>query len=156
MLGELGVSAGQVHVGGNISYTAQEPWLFSASIRDNVLFGQPYNSLWYNTVVQACALDKDFEELSHGDRSLVGEKGALLSGGQKARVNLARAIYRQTDIYILDDPLSAVDSRVGKYLFEECICKHLEKKIRILVTHQLQYLKDVDLVVIMDKVMQKL
>lgn len=152
LLGELAISSGQVSVGGDISYASQEPWLFSASVRDNILFGQIYDEYWYKKVIQACALEKDFYQLPYCDKSLVGDKGVLLSGGQKARINLARAVYRQASIYIMDDPLSAVDTRVGKYLFNECICNVLENKTRILVTHQLQYLKHVDLIVVMNHV----
>lgn len=121
-------------------------------MRDNILFGGTYDRHWYKKVIHVCALEKDFSQLPYGDRSLVGDKGVLLSGGQKARINLARAIYRQASIYIMDDPLSAVDTQVGKYLFSECICKHLANKTRILVTHQLQYLKNADLIILMNHV----
>lgn len=99
-----------------------------------------------------CALEKDFDQFPYRDKTLVGDRGVSLSGGQKARINLARSIYRQADIYLMDDPLSAVDTHVGKYLFNECICKHLNTKTRILVTHQLQYLKNTDLIIILNEV----
>lgn len=90
--------------------------------------------------------------LPHGDKTMIGDKGVVLSGGQKARINLARAVYRQTNTYIMDDPLSAVDTHVGKHLFRECICSYLSGKTRILVTHQVQYLKEAELIIVMNKV----
>ena len=103
-------------------------------------------------MVKVCALEKDFSLLPLGDRTAVGERGISLSGGQKARVNLARALYVDADIYLLDDPLSAVDTHVGRHLFDQSIVNFLNKKIRILVTHQLQYLKDVDKIMILKNV----
>lgn len=152
LLGELTVSSGAISVGGKISYVSQEPWLFSESVRNNILFGQTYDKYWYNEVISVCALKRDFKELPYGDNTFVGDRGLTLSGGQKARINLARAIYRQASTYILDAPLAAVDPYVGRYLFEECICKHLKKSTRILVTHQVQYLKKVDTIVLISKV----
>lgn len=99
-----------------------------------------------------CALQRDFEQLPQGDRTLVTERGLSLSGGQRARVNLARAVYREADIYLFDDPLSAVDAHVGKHMFEQCILKYLNNKTRILTTHQLQFLKHADMIVIMNNV----
>ncbi|XP_046623147.1 ATP-binding cassette subfamily C member 4-like isoform X4 [Neodiprion virginianus] len=133
-----------------ISYASQDPWLFSASIRENILFGQPYDKIRYHEVTRVCALVKDFEQWPNGDSSFIGERGASVSGGQRARINLARAIYRDADVYLLDDPLSAVDTRVGRQLFEECIISFLKGKTRILVTHQLQYLRQADSVIVLD------
>ncbi|PSN33294.1 hypothetical protein C0J52_21150, partial [Blattella germanica] len=147
---ELPLHTGSVSVGGNISYASQEPWLFVGTVRQNILFGQPYKPDKYKEVVRVCALQKDFDMFRHGDKTLVGEKGISLSGGQRARINLARAVYRNADVYLLDDPLSAVDTHVGKHLFEECIIKNLGNKTRILVTHQLQFIKDADLVIILN------
>ncbi|CAG2066994.1 unnamed protein product, partial [Timema podura] len=135
---------------GEVSYASQEPWLFVGTVRQNILFGQPYQPKRYKEVVRACALTRDLELFPNGDKTLVGERGVSLSGGQRARINLARAVYRDADIYLLDDPLSAVDTHVGRHLFEECVDTYLTKKIRILVTHQLQYLKEVDLIVILN------
>lgn len=103
-------------------------------------------------VVNVCALKRDFDELPFGDKTPVGEKGSALSGGQRARVALARAVYRNADIYLLDDPLSAVDAHVAKHLFEQCIQQYLKDKTIILVTHQIQFIKGADLVVIMNNV----
>ncbi|XP_023170245.2 probable multidrug resistance-associated protein lethal(2)03659 isoform X2 [Drosophila hydei] len=151
ILGELRAEAGEVKLNGRCSYAAQEPWLFCASVRDNILFGQPLDRQRYRTVVKMCALERDFELLDQGDKTIVGERGASLSGGQKARISLARAVYRKADVYLLDDPLSAVDTHVGRHLFEKCMREFLRRKLVILVTHQLQFLEHADLIVIMDK-----
>lgn len=106
----------------------------------------------YLEVVKVCALERDLKQFPFGDKTLVGERGVSLSGGQRARINLARAVYSEADVYLLDDPLSAVDTHVGKHLFNECIMKYLGNKTRILVTHQLQFLKKADLIVVMNNV----
>jgi len=103
-------------------------------------------------VIRASALEEDLKQLPYGDMTIVGERGVSLSGGQKARVNLARALYQEADIYLLDDPLSAVDSRVSRHLFDKCIKKHLNGRLRIIVTHQLQYLQQVDHIVVLNEV----
>lgn len=149
ILKELPVTNGYIVVNGTISFASQEPWLFSASIYQNILFGNDYDENRYLKVIKACGLEADLAAWSHGDRTIVGEKGKILSGGQKARINLARCIYKKADIYLLDDPLSAVDSKVGKQLYKKCIKEFLQNKICILVTHQLQYLKDADDIVIL-------
>lgn len=149
VLKELPISGGNLIVNGKISYSAQEPWLFTATVRNNILFGNDYDEDRYKRVCKVCALESDFALLSHGDKTLVGEKGNSLSGGQKARINLARCVYKEADIYLMDDPLSAVDTHVGKQLYEECITKFLKNKIRILTTHQLQYLQNADKILIL-------
>lgn len=108
ILGEISSVKGQVKVNGALSYASQDAWVFGSTVRQNILFGQPYDRQRYQKVVKACALLKDFKQFSQGDQTIVGERGTSLSGGQKARINLARALYRQADIYLLDDPLSAV------------------------------------------------
>ncbi|XP_076240264.1 ATP-binding cassette sub-family C member 4 [Calliopsis andreniformis] len=150
ILKELIQSRGDIQVNGNVSYASQEAWLFSGSVRNNILFGQHYDSKKYNEIIKVCALTKDFQQFNYGDKTLVGDKGAALSGGQRARINLARAVYRNADIYLLDDPLSAVDTHVGKHLFNECIKNYLQKKTRILVTHQIQYLKQCDYIIVLN------
>ncbi|GLH03562.1 ATP-binding cassette sub-family C member Sur [Gryllus bimaculatus] len=147
LLGELPLREGAAAVGGRVAYASQEPWIFVGSVRQNILFGRPYCPERYREVVRVCALKRDFELLPYGDRTLVGEKGVSLSGGQRARINLARAVYQSADVYLLDDPLSAVDTHVGKQLFDECITSYLGGKTRILVTHQLQYLQNADHIV---------
>ncbi|CAG9814462.1 unnamed protein product [Phaedon cochleariae] len=151
LLGELPIESGKVSIGGQMSYSSQKPWLFQSTVRNNILFGEPYVRAWYNKVVKVCALEKDFDQFPQRDQTIVGERGVSLSGGQRARINLARTIYREADIYLLDDPLSAVDTHVGRHLFDECIHKQLKGKTRILVTHQLQYLKKANLIVVFNE-----
>ncbi|KAL6254636.1 hypothetical protein P5V15_013943 [Pogonomyrmex californicus] len=139
-----------------ISYASQEPWLFGGTVRDNILFGQPYDKVRYTQVANACALTKDFRQFPQGDMTLVGDRGVSLSGGQRARINLARAVYRQADLYLLDDPLSAVDTRVARHLYWKCITEYLHGKTRILVTHQLQFLKRADHIVVLDRGFMKM
>ncbi|KAM9321307.1 ATP-binding cassette sub-family C member 4 [Gastrophryne carolinensis] len=140
ILGELPKDKGFVDIRGRIAYVSQQPWVFSGTVRSNILFGKEYVQEKYDRVLRACALKKDLLQLDDGDLTMIGDRGVTLSGGQKARVNLARAVYQDADIYLLDDPLSAVDAEVGRHLFEKCICQTLRKKLCILVTHQLQYL----------------
>ncbi|KAJ2946364.1 hypothetical protein O0L34_g12402 [Tuta absoluta] len=149
LLKELPLQSGTVHVGGTVSYASQEPWLFAGSVRQNILFGQAMDRPRYNAVVRRCALDRDFQLFPHGDKTVVGERGVSLSGGQRARISLARAVYKRADIYLLDDPLSAVDAHVGRHLFESCLVGYLRNSTRILVTHQLQFLRDVDQIIIL-------
>ncbi|XP_059610916.1 ATP-binding cassette sub-family C member 4-like [Phlebotomus argentipes] len=150
IIGELEIDEGTMEVNGRVSYAAQEPWLFEGSIRRNILFVEEYDEQRYHEVIKVCALQRDLDMFPHGDATIVGERGVSLSGGQKARVSLARAIYRRADIYLLDDPLSAVDTHVGKHIFERCIRRFLADKIVILVTHQLQYLKDIKHIVLLN------
>ncbi|TDG43887.1 hypothetical protein AWZ03_009693 [Drosophila navojoa] len=151
ILGELRAESGEIRVNGTFSYASQEPWLFTGTVRQNILFGQAMDRRRYAQVVKNCALERDFELLPYGDKTIVGERGASLSGGQKARISLARAVYRQTAIYLLDDPLSAVDPHVARHLFEKCMRGFLRDRIVILVTHQLQFLQHADQIVILDK-----
>ncbi|XP_070149139.1 ATP-binding cassette sub-family C member 4-like isoform X2 [Polyergus mexicanus] len=134
-----------------ISYASQEPWLFNGTVKDNILFGQPFDRIRYTEVTNVCALRKDFQQFPHGDTTIVGERGVSLSGGQRARINLARAVYRQADLYLLDDPLSAVDTHVAKHLYKKCITEYLHGRTRILVTHQLQFIKRVDHIIVLNR-----
>lgn len=150
LCGEAQSISGTLTINGRMVYVPQEPWIFSASVRQNILFGrQSYEVERYEKALTVSQLNQDISGFPHGDATVVGDKGAALSGGQKARINLARAIYYDADIYLLDDPLSAVDASVGRLLFEKCVMEHLSSKIRILVTHQLQYLKYADHIVVM-------
>ncbi|XP_071321048.1 ATP-binding cassette sub-family C member 4-like isoform X2 [Trachinotus anak] len=149
ILGELPHDTGTVEVKGQLTYASQQPWVFPGTIRSNILFGRELNPQKYERVLRACALKKDLELLPDGDLTLIGDRGATLSGGQKARVNLARVVYQEADIYLLDDPLSAVDAEVGKHLFEQCICGLLKNKTRVLVTHQLQHLRTADQILVL-------
>ncbi|KAA6369102.1 MAG: putative multi drug resistance-associated protein MRP, partial [Streblomastix strix] len=112
---------GEIRIDGSIAYCPQTAWINNNTVRENIIFGNVFNEEKYNDVVHVCALEPDFQALAAGDLTAIGEKGVNLSGGQKARIQLARAVYSDKDIYILDDPLSAVDAHVGKILFEECI-----------------------------------
>ncbi|XP_065916533.1 ATP-binding cassette sub-family C member 4-like isoform X2 [Dysidea avara] len=149
LLKELETSDGSVDIEGSISYASQDPWIFSGTIKQNILFGQDYDEAWYKRVVECCCLVKDINEMPFGDETLIGERGVNLSGGQKARVNLARAVYRDSDIMLLDDPLSAVDAAVSRCLFDGCICGVLADKLVILVTHQLQYAEHADHILVL-------
>lgn len=151
ILKELVPKEGRVDVKGSISYVSQEPWIFCGSVRQNIIFGQEFNKKKYEEVVKVCALERDFILFPYGDRTLVGERGVSLSGGQRARINLARAVYKDADIYLLDDPLSAVDTHVGKHLFDQCIGGYLKNKCVVLVTHQLQYLSNVHCIYLLEE-----
>ncbi|KAJ3631839.1 hypothetical protein MTP99_012945 [Tenebrio molitor] len=150
ILNEIDLIEGTIDVDGSISYASQEPWIFAGTIRQNILFGQEFDSEKYTKVVKITALDYDLSLFSYGDATLVGEKGVMLSGGQKARINLARAIYKDADIYVLDDPFSAVDIHVTKKILNECIHSYLKGKCVVLVTHQLQYLQNVDKIYVLE------
>lgn len=119
LLKELPLKSGSIDLKGSISFASQDPWLFNDSVKNNILFGAEYDEKLYNRVVDVCALKRDFKLMPDGDRSLVGERGVSLSGGQRARINLARAVYRSTDLVLLDDPLSAVDTSVAEHIFEK-------------------------------------
>lgn len=151
LLEELPPSTGKVTRNGKIVYVPQTAWAYSGTLRENILFNQAFDQEKYDRTIEACDLKKDIAMLPEGDKTLLGERGASLSGGQRARVNLARAVYSDADIYLLDDPLSAVDAKVGKHIFENCINGLLSNKVRVLVTHQLQYMKSADYIVILDK-----
>ena len=150
ILGELPLHRGEISYHGKLAFVPQIPWVFSGTIRENILFGLPFNEERFQQVVHICELTKDLKNFNNGDLTEIGQRGVALSGGQRARVVLARAVYSDADIYLLDDPLNAVDTKVGRRLFEGCILGHLSGRVRLLVTHQLQYLKDVDLVVVME------
>lgn len=150
-LGEMERVSGTVNTNGTIAYVSQQAWIQNATLKDNILFGMPYNKATYDKVVEACALKPDFDMLPAGDMTEIGEKGINLSGGQKQRVSLARAAYNDADIYFLDDPLSAVDSHVGKHIFEKVLGPNgmLGKKTRLLVTHGIIFLPQVDNIYVM-------
>lgn len=138
--------SGRVNTIGKIAYVPQQAWIQNATLQDNILFGRSMDRKRYERVIEACALKPDIEILPGGDQTEIGEKGINLSGGQKQRVSLARAVYNDAEIYFLDDPLSAVDSHVGKHIFEQVLGPKgiLAKKTRVLVTHGITYLPEVD------------
>ncbi|EDV27211.1 uncharacterized protein TRIADDRAFT_54940 [Trichoplax adhaerens] len=137
-------------ISGKIAYVSQIPWIFSGTVRENILFGSEFHEEKYLKVIEACALRKDLQQWPHNDMTYVGERGVRLSGGQKARIGLARAAYSDADIYIMDDPLSAVDLGVAHHLFDECICGLLSGSTRILVTHQVHMLDKADQIVALE------
>ncbi|KAG0243882.1 hypothetical protein BGW41_001071 [Actinomortierella wolfii] len=148
LLGEMHKYSGTVRSYGRLAYVAQSAWILSDTVRNNILFGREYDQEKYLQVVHACALDSDFKMLVSGDKTKVGEKGINLSGGQKQRIAIARAVYADADVYIFDDPLSAVDAHVDRHIFEEVINKLLAQKTRILVTNGVHHLSNVDQIVV--------
>ncbi|MQM17651.1 hypothetical protein Taro_050625 [Colocasia esculenta] len=149
VLGEIPKLAGRVRVAGSKAYVPQNPWILSGNIRVNILFGKPYDSEKYDKTVQACALVKDFELFASGDLTEIGERGINMSGGQKQRIQIARAVYQDADIYLLDDPFSAVDAHTGTHLFKECLMGILKDKTILYVTHQVEFLPAADLILVM-------
>lgn len=152
LLGEMEKIGGSVNIDGRIAYVSQQAWIQNATLQDNILFGRPMNKEFYDKVVYACALNADLAMLPGGDQTEIGEKGINLSGGQKQRVALARAVYSEADIYLLDDPLSAVDSHVGKHIFNNVFDENgglLQGRTRLLVTHAVVYLPKVDDICVM-------
>ncbi|KAG0706859.1 Canalicular multispecific organic anion transporter 2 [Chionoecetes opilio] len=143
--------SGRVNVQGKVAYVSQQAWIQNTTLENNILFNQSKVEDRYQACLQSCALQSDLSVLPGGDQTEIGEKGINLSGGQKQRVSLARAIYSDADIYLLDDPLSAVDSHVGKHIFEHVIgpTGMLKNKTRLLVTHGLTYLPQTDKIVVL-------
>ncbi|XP_064615188.1 ATP-binding cassette sub-family C member 5-like [Liolophura sinensis] len=149
ILGRMITMTGSIAVNGKVAYVSQQAWIMSGTLRDNVLFGFPYDEDKYALVIEACGLLPDIESLIAGDQTEIGERGLNLSGGQKQRISLARAVYSNADIYLLDDPLSAVDIHVGRHIFNRCLLEALKGKTVIFITHQLQYLKSCDQILVM-------
>ena len=149
ILGELPISSGKISCIGKMAFVSQTPWVYSGTVRDNIVFGKEFHEQRYWKVIEVCDLEKDIASFTKLDLTEIGQRGVILSGGQRARVSLARAIYSDADTYLLDDPLSAVDAKVGKHLFDRCIKEFLDGRIRILVTHQLQFLKETDSIVVL-------
>ena len=149
MLEELPLTSGRVSRNGTVAFVPQIPWVFSGSVRENIIFYKPFNQERFEMVVNACELQEDIAAFPNGDLTPIGEHGVVLSGGQRARVSLARALYSDADIYLLDDPFSAVDCKVGKKVFEKCVQSVLGQRLCVLVTHYLQYLEYADHVILM-------
>ncbi|XP_057772130.1 ABC transporter C family member 8-like [Salvia miltiorrhiza] len=150
ILGEIPKISGTVSVIGSVAYVSQGSWIQSGTIRDNILFGKAMDKDKYEEAVRVCALDKDIESFDYGDLTEIGQRGLNLSGGQKQRVQLARAVYDDADIYLLDDPFSAVDAHTAAALFNDCVMTALEKKTVILVTHQVEFLNTVDKILVVE------
>lgn len=153
LLGEMERSSGQVEITGRIAYVSQQAWIQNAKLKDNILFGTKMHTEKYKKAIDDCALTSDLEILPALDETEIGEKGINLSGGQKQRVAVARAVYADADLYLLDDPLSAVDSHVGKHIFDKVIGPQgcLKTKTRVLVTHGVTFLPQVDNIVVLKK-----
>ncbi|PFX23000.1 Multidrug resistance-associated protein 4 [Stylophora pistillata] len=149
--GEISDTSGTIFYRGNVIYLPQTAWVFSGTIKENILFGQPYEEFRYERIIDVCALKEDFQRLPDGDQTVVGEHGEVLSGGQQARVSLARAVYADGDFYLLDDPLSAVDFKVGQHIFNKCIKNLLADKIVLLTSHQQQHMENADDVIVLYK-----
>nr|XP_060642317.1 ATP-binding cassette sub-family C member 6 [Anolis sagrei ordinatus] len=153
LLGELQKTEGFLALKGTVAFVPQESWIQNASIEDNITFGQKVDRNWFNRVVDACALQPDLDSFPNGSQAEIGEKGINLSGGQKQRVSLARAVYKKSEVYLLDDPLSAVDAQVGQHIFQEVIGPTglLKNKTRLLVTNAVHLLPRMDhIIVVMD------
>ncbi|KAL2868225.1 ATP-binding cassette glutathione S-conjugate transporter YCF1 [Aspergillus lucknowensis] len=148
LLGDLWKVEGEVIVRGRVAYVAQAAWVMNASVRENIVFGHRWDPQFYELTVEACALVDDFKNLPDGDQTEVGERGISLSGGQKARLTLARAVYARADIYLLDDVLSAVDQHVGRHLINHVLGRNgiLSSKTRILATNAIPVLKEADFI----------
>ncbi|KAM9316943.1 ATP-binding cassette sub-family C member 5 [Gastrophryne carolinensis] len=149
VFGQMTLLEGSVAVNGSVAYVAQQAWILNATLRDNILFGEEFDEERYNSVLSVCCLRPDLAILPNSDLTEIGERGANLSGGQRQRISLARALYSDRSIYILDDPLSALDAHVGNHIFNSAIKKHLKSKTILFITHQLQYLVDCDDVIYM-------
>ena len=151
LLGEMRDGGGsRIVLSGRVAYAAQKPWIVSDTVRGNILFGAAFEPARYAAAVHFSALKADLAVLSDGDQTLIGERGCTLSGGQKARVALARALYADADVLLLDDVLSAVDAHVGAFLFFETFGKHCRGKTIVMVTHALHYVQHTDRILIMD------
>uniref|UniRef100_A0A5B7AUK1 ABC-type xenobiotic transporter n=1 Tax=Davidia involucrata TaxID=16924 RepID=A0A5B7AUK1_DAVIN len=150
ILGEVSKISGSVNVIGSTAYVSQAPWIQSGTIRDNILYGKPMDQTRYIETIKTCALGKDIKSFYHGDLTEIGQRGLNLSGGQKQRIQLARAVYNDADIYLLDDPFSAVDAHTAAILFNDCVMTALANKTVILVTHQVEFLTEADKILVME------
>ena len=152
LLGEMEMLSGSARREESVAYVPQQAWIQNMSLRNNILFDKPFRDKHFKKVLHACALESDLEILTAGEETEIGENGINLSGGQKQRVSLARAVYSDADLYLLDDPLSAVDSHVGKHIFDKILSSTtglLRDRTRVLVTHSVSFLQEVDAIVVM-------
>ncbi|XP_046379798.2 ATP-binding cassette sub-family C member 5-like [Haliotis rufescens] len=149
LLGRMQLQGGRVGVKGRVAYVSQEPWIFNGTAKDNILFGNQYDKERYDHIIEVCCLEKDFETFGAGDGVEIGDRGLTLSGGQKQRLSLARALYSDSDVYLLDDPMSALDVQIGRHIFNQCIKDLLKDKTVLFVTHHLEYLCRCDYVIYM-------
>ena len=156
ILGELPTIAdASVVIRGTVAYVPQISWIFNATVRENILFGSNFEPAWYWKAIAVTALQHDLDLLPGHDLTKIGERGVNISGGQKQRVPMARAVYSKSDIYIFDDPLSALDAHVAQQVFKDCIKEELRGKTRVLVTNQLHFLPEVDKIILVSEGMVK-
>ena len=147
LAGDMRRTSGQITMGATRAFCPQYAWIQNATVKENILFGKEMNQEWYDKVIDACALRPDLDMLPNSDLTEIGERGITVSGGQKQRLNIARAIYFNSDLVLMDDPLSAVDAHVGRHIFDKAICGLLKDKCRILATHQLHVLSRCDRII---------
>ncbi|KAL2613232.1 hypothetical protein R1flu_024924 [Riccia fluitans] len=149
IMGELQKLTGSAKLCGTVAYVAQTAWIQTKSVRDNILFGRPMDTERYNEAIRTAGLEPDLRQMPHGDNTEIGERGINVSGGQKQRIQLARAVYADADLYLLDDPFSAVDAHTASHLFQECVRGVLKNKTVVLVTHQVEFLQATDCILVM-------
>ncbi|SMN22408.1 similar to Saccharomyces cerevisiae YGR281W YOR1 Plasma membrane ATP-binding cassette (ABC) transporter [Maudiozyma saulgeensis] len=148
LAGSMKKTGGRIQINGHLLMGGY-PWIQNATVKNNILFGSPFHKERYETILRVCSLEDDLKILPAGDETEIGERGINLSGGQKARINLARSVYRMEDIFLFDDVLSAVDARVGKLIMDECLCGLLHNKTRVLATHQLSLIEKADKIIVL-------
>eukprot|EP01080_Neovahlkampfia_damariscottae_P009457 gene9457-1663_t len=151
IIGEMKLISGTSKISNSLAYSPQVSWIQNETLKENILFGLPYDKEKYERILEKCCLLPDLDLLPNRDESEIGEKGYNLSGGQKQRLNIARSLYKEEDVYIFDDPLSALDQYVGQSIFENCFLGLLKNKTRIIATHQIQYSKYADYIYILDE-----
>lgn len=151
LAGNMNLIDGTIQMAGKAAFCSQHSWMQNASVRDNILFGREYDAVRYEEVLWACALQSDLEELANGDQTQVGERGAALSGGQKSRISIARAVYARTDILIMDDPFASIDSNVGHHIMNNLLCGILKQQCRIIATHNPSIIRRCDRILILNE-----
>uniref|UniRef100_A0A8C8ZN69 Cystic fibrosis transmembrane conductance regulator n=1 Tax=Prolemur simus TaxID=1328070 RepID=A0A8C8ZN69_PROSS len=149
IMGELEPSEGKIKHSGRISFCSQFSWIMPGTIKENIIFGISYDEYRYRSVIKACQLEEDISKFAEKDNIVLGEGGITLSGGQRARISLARAVYKDADLYLLDSPFGYLDVLTEKEIFESCICKLMANKTRILVTSKMEHLKKADKILIL-------